>query len=69
MPDDFLHILRTIRGECELDIGGHTLTLYQVPSNIVLKRLKPSVWLSALMVLWGIMMVCILNSIFLIQSH
>lgn len=30
--------------------------LFEVPSNVVLKRLKPSVWLSMLMVLWGIMM-------------
>lgn len=63
MPDDFLLLLRTIRGECELVICGHKLILDQVPSNIVLKRLKPSVWLSALMVLWGIMMVRTLNAI------
>lgn len=31
--------------------------IFQVPSNIVLKRLRPSIWLSTLMVGWGIMMV------------
>lgn len=29
----------------------------QVPSNVFLKRLRPSIWLSLLMLLWGIMMV------------
>lgn len=29
----------------------------QVPSNIVLKKLRPSLWLSFLMLGWGIMMV------------
>ncbi|KAF8845028.1 MFS general substrate transporter [Paxillus ammoniavirescens] len=28
----------------------------QVPSNVILKRLRPSIWLSILMVLWGVMM-------------
>ncbi|KAG1734029.1 MFS general substrate transporter [Suillus paluster] len=30
--------------------------LFEVPSNVVLKRLRPSVWLSVLMILWGVMM-------------
>lgn len=30
--------------------------LFEVPSNILLKRLRPSLWLSGLMLLWGIMM-------------
>ncbi|KAK0239155.1 MFS general substrate transporter [Armillaria nabsnona] len=29
---------------------------YFVPSNVLLKRLRPSLWLSSLMLLWGIMM-------------
>ncbi|KAK0188655.1 MFS general substrate transporter [Armillaria mellea] len=29
---------------------------YFVPSNVFLKRLRPSLWLSSLMLLWGIMM-------------
>lgn len=29
----------------------------QVPSNVFLKRLRPSIWLSFLMLCWGIMMV------------
>lgn len=28
--------------------------LFEVPSNIILKRLAPSTWLSLIMVLWGI---------------
>jgi MFS family permease len=28
--------------------------LFEVPSNIVLKKLAPSTWLSLIMVLWGI---------------
>lgn len=31
--------------------------IFEVPSNIFLKRLRPSIWLSLLMLLWGIMMV------------
>ncbi|KAI0043574.1 MFS general substrate transporter [Auriscalpium vulgare] len=30
--------------------------LFEVPSNIFLKRLRPSIWLSGLMLLWGVMM-------------
>ena len=29
----------------------------QVPSNIVIRRARPSVWLSLIMILWGAMMV------------
>ena len=43
----FCHLIRAI---CDL-------IALQVPSNIVLKRLRPSLWLSGLMLLWGIMMV------------
>ena len=31
--------------------------IFEVPSNVFLKRLRPSVWLSLLMLLWGIVMV------------
>ncbi|KAI0057442.1 MFS general substrate transporter [Artomyces pyxidatus] len=30
--------------------------VFEVPSNVFLKRLRPSIWLSGLMLLWGIMM-------------
>ncbi|EIN03820.1 MFS general substrate transporter [Punctularia strigosozonata HHB-11173 SS5] len=30
--------------------------IFEVPSNVFLKRLRPSIWLSLLMFLWGIMM-------------
>lgn len=29
----------------------------QVPSNIVIRRARPSIWLSIIMILWGMMMV------------
>ncbi|TIA13193.1 MFS general substrate transporter [Aureobasidium pullulans] len=49
----------------ELKMGGHDYNialfvffipyiLLEVPSNIVLKRISPSLWLSCIMVLWGI---------------
>lgn len=34
-----------------------TILNHQVPSNIVLKKLRPSLWLSFLMLGWGVMMV------------
>jgi hypothetical protein len=27
--------------------------LFEVPSNLILKKIKPSTWLSMIMVLWG----------------
>ncbi|CUA74713.1 putative transporter C1002,16c [Schizosaccharomyces pombe 972h-] [Rhizoctonia solani] len=39
-----------------LTIFFFSYSFFEVPSNIVLKRLRPSVWLSVLMFLWGIMM-------------
>ena len=33
------------------------MVVAQVPSNVFLKRLRPSIWLSLLMLLWGVMMV------------
>ncbi len=36
-------------------------TSLQVPSNVFLKRLRPSVWLSFSMLCWGIMMVSVNN--------
>ena len=30
--------------------------LFEIPSNILLKRLKPHVWLSAIMIAWGLVM-------------
>ncbi|OAX39610.1 MFS general substrate transporter [Rhizopogon vinicolor AM-OR11-026] len=39
-----------------LTVFFFSYALFEVPSNIVLKRLRPSVWLSVLMLLWGVMM-------------
>ncbi|KZW00023.1 MFS general substrate transporter [Exidia glandulosa HHB12029] len=35
-----------------------TYALFEVPSNVFLKRLRPSLWLSLLMFLWGVIMMC-----------
>jgi hypothetical protein len=32
--------------------------LFEVPSNLLLKKLRPSVWLSCIMAGWGIITVC-----------
>ncbi|KAJ3743662.1 MFS general substrate transporter [Lentinula detonsa] len=34
----------------------HDYAIFEVPSNVFLKRLRPSLWLSGLMFCWGIMM-------------
>ncbi len=30
--------------------------MFEIPSNILLKRLKPHVWLPAIMIAWGLVM-------------
>ncbi|KDQ61513.1 hypothetical protein JAAARDRAFT_76589 [Jaapia argillacea MUCL 33604] len=39
-----------------LTIFFFSYSIFEVPSNVFLKRLRPSIWLSLLMLLWGIMM-------------
>ncbi|KAG6831616.1 hypothetical protein H0H87_004678 [Tephrocybe sp. NHM501043] len=39
-----------------LTIFFFSYALFEVPSNVFLKRLRPSIWLSVLMLFWGIMM-------------
>jgi len=39
-----------------LTIFFFSYAIFEVPSNIFLKRLRPSIWLSFLMFFWGIMM-------------
>ncbi|KAI0687390.1 MFS general substrate transporter [Cytidiella melzeri] len=39
-----------------LTIFFFSYAIFEVPSNVFLKRLRPSVWLSLLMLLWGVMM-------------
>ncbi|KAF8809511.1 MFS general substrate transporter [Phlegmacium glaucopus] len=39
-----------------LTIFFFSYALFEVPSNVFLKRLRPSLWLSFLMLFWGIMM-------------
>ncbi|KAG5361537.1 putative tartrate transporter [Yarrowia sp. C11] len=39
-----------------LTVFFFTYSVFEVPSNIMLKRLRPSLWLPAIMVCWGIVM-------------
>ncbi|KAK0501550.1 MFS general substrate transporter [Armillaria luteobubalina] len=39
-----------------LTVFFFSYALFEVPSNVLLKRLHPSLWLSSLMLLWGIVM-------------
>ncbi|KAL1758198.1 major facilitator superfamily domain-containing protein [Schizophyllum commune] len=39
-----------------LTVFYFSYSILEVPSNVFLKRLRPSIWLSGLMVFWGIMM-------------
>ncbi|CAL1714271.1 unnamed protein product [Somion occarium] len=50
-----LHISDT-QYNIALTIFFFSYSVFEVPSNVFLKRLRPSVWLSLLMFLWGIMM-------------
>ncbi|KAG6381714.1 major facilitator superfamily domain-containing protein [Boletus reticuloceps] len=50
-----LHLTDTQYLLC-LTLFFFSYAIFEVPSNIVLKRLRPSVWLSLLMLLWGISM-------------
>lgn len=34
-----------------------TYAAFEVPSNLLLKKLRPSIWLPTIMVAWGIVMV------------
>ncbi|KAL0060590.1 hypothetical protein AAF712_012593 [Marasmius tenuissimus] len=39
-----------------LTVFFFSYAIFEVPSNVFLKRLRPSIWLSGLMLLWGVMM-------------
>ncbi|KAJ7576968.1 MFS general substrate transporter [Mycena floridula] len=39
-----------------LTVFFFSYAIFEVPSNVFLKRLRPSLWLSGLMLLWGVMM-------------
>ncbi|KDR80770.1 hypothetical protein GALMADRAFT_1105708 [Galerina marginata CBS 339.88] len=39
-----------------LTIFFFSYAIFEVPSNVFLKRLRPSIWLSLLMLFWGVMM-------------
>ncbi|KAJ7642795.1 MFS general substrate transporter [Mycena polygramma] len=39
-----------------LTVFFFSYAIFEVPSNVFLKRLRPSIWLSVLMLLWGVMM-------------
>ncbi|KAL4244473.1 MFS transporter superfamily protein [Abortiporus biennis] len=50
-----LHITDT-QYNIALTIFFFSYSIFEVPSNVFLKRLRPSIWLSLLMFCWGIMM-------------
>ncbi|OCH91516.1 MFS general substrate transporter [Obba rivulosa] len=50
-----LHITGT-QYNIALTIFFFSYAIFEVPSNVFLKRLRPSIWLSASMLLWGVMM-------------
>lgn len=39
------------------------IDLMQPASNIILRRVRPSIWLSSMMFVWGIVMVCVRSSL------
>jgi hypothetical protein len=59
MPHDLLLFLRLLRGASPFICRGLSSSerCSKVPSNVFLKRLRPSIWLSSLMLLWGVVMV------------
>ena len=52
-----------------LTIFFFSYAIFEVPSNVFLKRLRPSVWLSLLMFFWGIMMVRRVNCVRVPPEH
>lgn len=58
--DDFLLFVCHLRGQYAiatlLNVRSERESI-QVPSNVFLKRLRPSIWLSLLMLMWGVVMV------------
>jgi MFS family permease len=48
-----LHLTQNQYGLC-LTVFFIFFSLAEVPSNILLKRLKPHIWLPAIMVAWGV---------------
>ncbi len=42
-----------------IQIFFFSYAVFEVPSNVFLKRLRPSIWLSFLMFFWGVTMVLI----------
>ena len=50
-----LHLTNTEYALC-LSVFFISYAMFEVPSNILLKRLKPHVWLPAIMIAWGLVM-------------
>jgi hypothetical protein len=46
-----------------------TYAAFEVPSNLLLKRLRPSIWLPSIMVAWGIVMVRFSTSMGRLADH
>ncbi|KLO11529.1 MFS general substrate transporter [Schizopora paradoxa] len=60
MEED-LHLTDTQYLIC-LTVFFFSYTIFEVPSNIFLKRLRPSIWLSFTIFCWGIMMASLLHN-------
>ncbi|KAI0424067.1 major facilitator superfamily domain-containing protein [Xylaria sp. FL1042] len=50
------HIDRGNIGNAKIEGLDKDIHLVEIPSNIVLKKVKPSIWLSILVILWGLVM-------------
>ncbi len=47
---------------------SHNLHVGQPPSNVALKKLRPSIWLSFIMLVWGIAMVRVISIVSILFS-
>jgi hypothetical protein len=52
-----LHSYTEANNDCECLRFFFPYAIFEVPSNVVLKLMKPSIWISILMVTWGIVSV------------
>jgi hypothetical protein len=57
----FPYALLEVRGICVMSACADLVM--QPASNVVLRRIRPSVWLSSMMFVWGIVMVCFRSSL------
>ncbi|KAJ4985202.1 major facilitator superfamily transporter [Stagonosporopsis vannaccii] len=56
MQED-LHLTRN-QYQMVLTVFFFTYSFFELPSNVLLKKLRPSIWLPGIMVAWGIVTIC-----------